>query len=281
MENKGYQCRVERDSVSFWGQRITTFVIRVPRIILAEINTHRALSKSTASSRAIPIERMIKNIREDPFIPINLYHNQSGMQAHSSPLTPEENESFRFKARNHLEDIIEFVEGCIKEENIHKQWLNRYLEPFAWCTQIITGTDWANFFALRCHKDAQPEFQKIARMMWDAYSESIPSQIDFGFYHLPFTKPNDYIEFDLQELKYISAGRSARVSYDTHDGIRDPKKDLDLAYKLGKSHPLHATPFEHIATPAFIPWKRSGNFKGWIPMRKELRNETIYTFGGY
>lgn len=73
------------------GHRITTMLCTFPRFILAEAKTHRILSglhgevdivedisinsfressKNSASSRAIPFEKMVKMVEEDPFIPI-------------------------------------------------------------------------------------------------------------------------------------------------------------------------------------------------------------------
>jgi len=36
------------------------------------------------------------------------------------------------------------------EAGVHKQNANRLLAPFAWTTCILTGTEWENFFELRC-----------------------------------------------------------------------------------------------------------------------------------
>jgi len=42
------------DSISPAGHRLTTFEIQLPKVLLAEYNTHRALSRNFSSSRAIP-----------------------------------------------------------------------------------------------------------------------------------------------------------------------------------------------------------------------------------
>ncbi len=41
-----YQCRVERDSISPSGETLTSFVITFPRVVLAEVVTHRTVSDS-------------------------------------------------------------------------------------------------------------------------------------------------------------------------------------------------------------------------------------------
>lgn len=77
----GYEAKVLADSVSPAGVRLTTLEVTFPRFILAEVNTHRMLSRSSASSRAIPIEKRIKAVEEDPFVPEAFGRNRKGMQA--------------------------------------------------------------------------------------------------------------------------------------------------------------------------------------------------------
>ncbi len=43
--------------------------------------THRQFSRNAASSRAIPVEKMIKMILDEPAEPIHWGKNQKGMQA--------------------------------------------------------------------------------------------------------------------------------------------------------------------------------------------------------
>ena len=47
------------DSINEQGVRLTTFEIEYPRFILAELNTHRQLSRNSSSSRAIPIQNIL------------------------------------------------------------------------------------------------------------------------------------------------------------------------------------------------------------------------------
>ena len=58
MKNKLISAKVIADSVCPKGVRMTTMEIEYPRFILAELNTHRMLSKNSASSRAIPVKSM-------------------------------------------------------------------------------------------------------------------------------------------------------------------------------------------------------------------------------
>ena len=62
------------------GEEVISVLCTFPRIILAEVNTHRMLSKNTSSSRAIPFNKMLEAIKNDPFIPIAWQKEHSGMQ---------------------------------------------------------------------------------------------------------------------------------------------------------------------------------------------------------
>ena len=76
-----YHAEVLLDSVNPTGQRLTTFVLRFPRFVLSEFNTHRMFSRNASSSRAIPTTKLMQQLREDPVMPVEWGRNQSGMQA--------------------------------------------------------------------------------------------------------------------------------------------------------------------------------------------------------
>ena len=67
MKNK---VNITAHSLSPQGDELITVLATFPRIILAEINTHRMLSKNTSSSRAIPFKKMVESVQNDPFVPI-------------------------------------------------------------------------------------------------------------------------------------------------------------------------------------------------------------------
>ena len=277
-----YECKILLDSVSPAGVRLTSFQITLPRIVLAEFNTHRMLSRNSASSRAIPVEKMLKKVEEDPFIPIYWGKNQKGMQAEEE-LTPEQQEKAREQWLLFAEGAREFA-GRLLHIGIHKQIANRLLEPFLWHTIIVTVMEWENFFNLRDHAMAQPEIRKAAQMMKECYAKSTPQHLGLNYWHLPlvtnvdeatliadgFTK--DGIAHKSQ-LAQISAARCARVSYLTHDGKRDPEKDLQLCADLMKNG--HMSPLEHAARAEpnadFV-----GNFRGWKQLRKLIKGEAVF-----
>ncbi|HMI94653.1 MAG TPA: FAD-dependent thymidylate synthase, partial [Polyangiales bacterium] len=155
--------------------------VTFPRIVLAEVNTHRALSRNSASSRAIPVERMLRRVEDDPFIPIHWGKNQKGMQADefldATDQIAAEEEWLRAR-----DAAVESVRELLAL-GLHKQIANRLLEPWLWHTAIISATDWSNFFALRCHKDAQPEIQQAALMMRAARNASTPVRKYLGEWH--------------------------------------------------------------------------------------------------
>ena len=67
---KKISAEIVADSVNEHGNRITTMLLTYPRFIHGEVLTHRMFSRNSASSRAIPFEKMYKMVAEDPFIPI-------------------------------------------------------------------------------------------------------------------------------------------------------------------------------------------------------------------
>src|ERR1044071_5604729 len=132
-EEMSYSCKILLDSISETGKRLTTFEITFPRIVLAEFNTHRMFSRNSASSRAIPFQKQIDRIREDPFIPEKFPINDKGMQ----PNKYVEKGSIEYDgARNQWivcrNAAIHYAESLYHKNLIHKQIVNRLLEPFMW-----------------------------------------------------------------------------------------------------------------------------------------------------
>jgi thymidylate synthase ThyX len=217
---------VVADSLDTRGNRLTSFLITMPRIILSEINTHRMLSKNTSSSRAIPFNKMVESVQNDPFIPIAWQREHKGMQG-SEYFTDH-------KDIDRLEDAWvlaskESIERAtaLTEFGLTKQLCNRLLEPFMWTTMLITGSKegWDNFFKLRNpvykwdnkiyksfkdlsnEKGGSPEefshwniidklkinkgqaeihIMDLAEKIYDAMNESTPNQLKAGEWHIPF-----------------------------------------------------------------------------------------------
>ena len=166
--------------------------------------------------------------------------------------------------------MIETVNKLVKV-NVHKQIANRLLEPWMWHTVIVTATEWDNFFKLRCDVNAQFEIYKIACMMRDEYYNSKPVERYYGYWHTPYILEDEMFLPDKDRCK-ISVARCARVSYLTHDGVRDTDKDLELYSRLLTSG--HLSPFEHVAM-AMASSGPSGNFYGWSQYRKNIERDLL------
>ena len=139
-------------SLSPQGDELISVLCTFPRIILSEMNTHRMLSKNTSSSRAIPFNKMVESVQNDPFVPIAWQKDHKGMQG-SEYITEDvfinEAKSNWLAARD---NAIESASYLNKTCQVTKQLCNRLLEPFMWTTMLITGSKegWDNFFSLRC-----------------------------------------------------------------------------------------------------------------------------------
>lgn len=294
------------DSISPDGIRLTTFQLRYWRPIHSELMTHRVFSRNAGSSRARPSGKIIEQVREQPWGPIRWGKNQAGMQAHEE-LTEEEGTTARANWVRAAVDAANRAE-VLSDLGVHKQIVNRLLEPFTYIDVLVSATDYANWFALRDHSDAQPEIQELARLMRHEYEQSVPHEIHLGEWHLPYITDEDWKAAErycqigritrdmpsykekLEIVRKVSVARCARVSYKAFDGTASPiEKDIELFDKLLSSQPLHASPAEHQATPDtnqsappgsywIQEWERPelhGNFRGWIQYRKTLPNEYV------
>jgi thymidylate synthase ThyX len=274
-----FSARVLLDSVSPAGVRLTTMEVRYPRFIHSELLTHRVFSRNAASSRAIPVKKMIDAVRDDPAFPVWWGRNQSGMQARERLDEAAQAQAER-EWREALADALRHAERLAASDiNLHKQLVNRILEPFAWITAIITATEWANFFAQRTHEDAQPELKHIADRMLEAYRASTPIPVGIGAWHTPLIQPDELDVLGVEERRKISIARCARVSYLSHEGTRDVVKDVELYERLyaGGANG-HWSPFEHVATPFDDAQRWSGNFRGWEQFRKRFPQENVSSF---
>lgn len=270
---------------------ILSAAITYPRMVHSEFMTHRVFSRNASSSRAIPIQKMIQQVIDDPAMPVAWGSNKPGMQAGDEIDTLVQIEGHPFGKNTPRQAWLYARDEAVRHARAfaaagyHKQIVNRLLEPFAHITVIVTATEWDNFFDLRCHPDADPTIKALADQMRDTFAASEPTQT---FLHLPYIsydEMEDVIKERLSEdgnlkpnfdkLKMISAARCARVSYLNHDGTKpDIEKDLALAEKLLSSK--HMSPFEHQASADQNrggPWAENhlyGNFNGWCQHRKAL-----------
>jgi thymidylate synthase ThyX len=272
------EAKIIKDSLGPSGSRITTFVLKYPRFIHSEFMTHRMFSRNASSSRAIPIEKQIELIEKETARPLVFRKNQKGMQA-AEPLSAEEQQQADAIWDAARDDAIKHARSLI-QLGVHKQYVNRLLEPFSTISVIVTSTEWANFFALRYHSAAQPEIEQLAKIMYHEYEKSIPKVLKENEWHLPFIDEEVTPE-NIETLIKRSVAKCARVSYLNHDGTETTEsQDLILYNKLLGAQPIHASPAEHQAQATCDPLLWSGNFRGWVQYRKTLYGECVKNFNG-
>lgn len=207
---------------------------------------------------------MIERVQNNPVFPVEWGKNKKGMSAEE---VISDDEQARAKALwlEARDAALEHARN-LSELKVHKQIVNRILEPFMWHTVIVTSTEWDNFFDLRCAPAAQPEIRTAAELMRSAIDGATPHAVARGEWHLPLVQPDERT-LDIETQKKISAARCARVSYLTHDGTRSIDADITLYDRLKGEK--HLSPFEHVATPA-NDIHFHANFRGWIQMRSEI-----------
>lgn len=271
------------DSVNPVGVRLTTARLTYPRFIHAEFMTHRALSKNAASSRAIPLEKMLEAVRTKPAKPEFWASERKGMQA-GDVLPGSAMDGIWLHGARKASECAENLADC----GVHKSLCNRVIEPWAHISVIASGTDigWANFFALRAHAAAMPEFQVLAYRLLAGYLASPPRHIPWLGWHIPYCPLEGIacgsLESNMQHIA-PAVGRIARVSYN-----RDDKEDVTdntaLHDRMRDQRPLHASPFEHVAQAWEVGRPRASNFdvgyfdrspamSGWLQYRKRLPGE--------
>lgn len=286
-----------------------------PNFIANGVVVHN--SRNSGSSRARPANAVIKSVREEPYVPFHWGKNQAGMQAHE-----EISKAVQIDAEIAWEDATQdAIESCqrLNELGLHKQLVNRVIEPYTYITVVTTATEWDNFVNQRDHSAADPVIRKLGQMVRKAIEESTPRILkDETDWHLPlfgFEGDEEYIGQEYTYLNvtlpmpvWLSVGRCARASYLTHDGRRDPQKDLQLATETLASN-AHWSPMEHAARPMsrnewnarlgiFHKWNKGiamidpsikdngetflncGNFTGYVQARKYFADERVAKYEG-
>lgn len=257
------------DSISPIGIRLTTMQVEFHRFILPEVNTHRVFSRNYTSSRAIPVSKLIEEVRKNPAIPVRWGKNQPGMQA-SVDFEGIYADIAELQWRTAAKSACNNAES-LNNLGLHKQIVNRVLEPYSWTRGVITSTEWDNFFNLRVHPDAQPEIQELAKCMQVVYETSTPKQLNYYDWHIPYLKEGELnSSYDVTDILKYSAARCARASYNKHDGTSvDVDSDVKLHDMLTQANPPHLSPVEHQAKCMPDDYFY-GNFRGWKQYRKFL-----------
>ena len=280
---------------------LITFVIDMPKFLVAEFNTHRMISRNSASTRAIPLKTQLARLNDALFIPPNLYENCKGM-AGKELMPPKDYDTCIRQIKGTYMYYIRPLVERLAELNVHKQHAGRYLEPWMWTRVIATANIewWEDFVRQRNSTGAQPEIQRIASEVNVKLSEvRLNESKYYSQWHLPLLTLDERETvsrlpgwFHVKEVDWstegpsglpfwcaVSAARCARISYLNERGERDYSEDLDLFSRLLKDS--HHSPFEHVAR--VIDPKRDrgiyfregmglmdGNFMGWRQYRSLL-----------
>ncbi|QDP59480.1 MAG: putative thymidylate synthase [Prokaryotic dsDNA virus sp.] len=234
------------------GEELITLEIELHRFVLPEFNTHRVFSRNFQSSRAVPVEKMIEQVRTNPAMPVHWGKNQRGMQAEEEVPNYKDFGQGEYQWLGSASDAALRAE-ILHRQGYHKQIVNRLLEPFMWTKGVVTATreGFESFFKLRCHKDAQPEIKLLAERMKKAIDQSSPRKLCYGEYHLPYVDFDDPF-YTLQEAIKVSTSCCAQVSYRVLDDSLEKALKiygmLNLPLRgIYQKDPPHFSPTEHVA----------------------------------
>ncbi len=300
MENKtfygkcGISARVVLHSISEQGANLYTLLVDFPRIVLAELEKHRMLSMSAASSRAIPFAKMQGHLSGRPvrFGAANAGMQDAGEHDEYIILGKLGADAFKVKAECAWgiakDTALEFSQDFY-EAGYSKGVFDRLTEPFQMIRVLITGTEWDNFFWLRNDKAADPTIQELARVMQQAMDNSKPIVLLAGQWHLPFVDSiwevneltqvleQKFLIYDvegnsgtyhsrvipLEDAIKVSCARCAATSFRNENyGL---EKCLSVYDKLINGDKIHAGATEHCATPMQPMGGKYRSNAGFIP----------------
>ena len=264
------------------NEELITYKLIYPRIIHSELMTYSMMSVNSASSRAIPVNKLIEVIEKTPFYPISYQKKHSGMQGTDYFTTEEDIKTCHSLWEESMQESIRVAKKML-EFGISKQIINRTLESYQYHCCLMTGTreSFEHLFNQRCpvypggckswkelcdldsnyimetplierlkvnKGQAEIHFMDLAEKMYNALNESTPDELSIGGYHIPFYK--DIIssegELGIDNLIAMSVALTARVSYTSISD--DNKLTLERATNI-YNHCLengHWSVFEHI-----------------------------------
>lgn len=281
-EDANYYCnlfmasKIPTDRNQFGYAKVTSFEAKFPRMILAQFNTHRVLSRNLSSDRAIPSKRLRKNFVT--FIPAEFPRNGKGMH-------PNKNLKYlrKFLAKGlwfTAMYLMKFMSYLMEKVGVHKELTNRLLEPFLWSVAIVSSSYFKNFLELRAHDDAQIQIRKIALLIqqtmqnaefktrhihlplidkYDVYDSYLYTEKVANEKHIQYiTKLIENGSSDISKYQKIppriwnilikvNTAKTARGSYLNQLEPKPIQSQLDVYAKLVDSEPIHASPLESCA----------------------------------
>lgn len=267
------------------NNRLTSLVLKFPRTVLAEFNTHRVFSRNSASSRARSVKATIKEVIENPYIPLWTI-NKAGMSGHwASPRVEAEATEVYLAGRDaavrtalallvgsdriegfgrddkeiasRYSEVVDYYydhmySGTGAEPDfglsVHKQVLNRVLEPYMFHEVIVTSSYFDNFLKLRDHNEADPAIWGVSHLLGEAIAHSEPTISEI---HAPFSSNLEKTLILGQPWPVArphlikSAMESAQISY--NDKSRAIKSTATAERGESLLTAGHLSPFEHVA----------------------------------
>lgn len=215
------------------GGKVATVVADLPRFLLPQLKTHErlgapiALALSAQSSRAVPVEEMLRLCTWTPRFDLG-----AGGMSHGAPVSSEtqrelEREwnvqrAFAIKSVQHMTELCRRHEGG----ELCRGQVNRLLEPFMMTRVVMTGAIteqcWGNFFKLRCSKlfggqaNPQSEMANLADQISLALemSDVVKSNV-----HIPLVDRGGRPTFDDAVLACVKAGRVSFRRMEKKSGI--------------------------------------------------------------
>lgn len=251
------------------GQKIVTMIATYPRSIHAQLLTHRVFNKNSSSSRAIPVITEIENIEKNPAV-FAWTKNKNGMQGEIIVDAKQLAEIDKLVLA-HRESAFKLAKTLSDKDglNVHKQNVNRFLEPFSNITVLITATEWDNFEWLRCDEATQPEMQALAYALQTCRNEMAYIPIYEDEWHVPFIDRmrdedgvmryygyESEIELSIEDALKISLSCAAQTSFRKLDDSIE-KAESVMGKLFGEK--VHASPSEHQAKPIIFNepnWKQ-------------------------
>jgi len=291
MSNQTPIVKIKADSISAYSnKRCTTFLLEnFPYRLIQEPSTHRLIkwgstyeqfglgdtnpftehvSRNSASTRAIPVRKLVDKILENPYIP-TFTRNQPGMQGNDN-LTQDEVNDLTDLYLNSMHTQLNFA-LWMGEKNAHKQEINGILSPYMRIPILCTATEWNNFFNLRNHSAVHPDLHEFAKEMQTLYNSNYSNAkvIEIDDYHLPYYT-DDLSSYSKLNILKICTARNARLSYYKFDGEYKPEDDIKIYDEKLLSDPLHGSPFEHNLKVTDTDQNYANFTGGWISTRKIL-----------
>lgn len=271
-----YDARIVADSIDHLGNRLTSVHVVYPHAVHKDMlrhGLHRA--RSVASFRALKPEELVEYLRGGGAFRPEWASRVKGM-GQGAALEASQIKLADYVWDKHIENCLRTAEA-LNDLDVAKQAVNFAQQDIAPLVEIITATEWDNYFALRLElKDdgtpvARPEVYLTAKAIKEARDASTPVLMDHTGLHLPLIRPEELevlqsardhdggeMAYQLEHLaevehywSLVSVGRCAMISF----GRVDVDEPADKSFERARDRLLavgHAEPFEHVARP-FTP----------------------------